>query len=75
MRKEQQVETVSFKVGGMCSCEGPMVEKRLQKLKGIESFSLNLIMNQLKVVYDPAVVSIEEIERAAAKAGAKTTRI
>ena len=69
------METVTFKIGGMCSCEGPMVEKRLNKLKGVESFSLNLIMNQLKVVYDPAVVSIEDIEKAAAKAGAKTTRM
>ncbi|NLE10065.1 MAG: cation transporter [Actinobacteria bacterium] len=58
----------------MCSCEGPMVEKRLNKLKGVESYSLNLTMNQLKVVYDPSVVSLEEIEKAAAKGGAKTTR-
>lgn len=68
------METVTFKIGGMCSCEGPMVEKRLNKLKGVESFSLNLIMNQLRVVYDPSAVSVEEIEKAAAKAGAKTTR-
>ena len=68
------METVTFKIGGMCSCEGPMVEKRLNKLKGVESYSLNLIMNQLKVLYDPSVVSIEEIEKAAAKGGAKTTR-
>jgi len=51
-----------------------MVEKRLNKLKGVESYSLNLTMNQLKVVYDPSVVSLEEIEKAAAKGGAKTTR-
>lgn len=69
------METITFRIGGMCSCEGPMVEKRLQKLKGVDSFNLNLIMNQLKVVYDPAVVSIEDIEKAAAKAGAKTTRM
>lgn len=69
------METVTFKIGGMCSCEGPMVEKRLNKLKGVESFSLNLIMNQLKVVYDPSVISIADIEKAAAKAGTKTTRI
>ena len=68
------METVTFKIGGMCSCEGPMVEKRLQRLKGVDSFSLNLIMNQLKVVYDPSMVSIEEIEKAAAKACANTTR-
>lgn len=69
------METITFRIGGMCSCEGPMVEKRLQKLRGVDSFNLNLIMNQLKVVYDPAVVSIEDIEKAAAKAGAKTTRM
>ena len=69
------METITFRIGGMCSCEGPMVEKRLQKLRGVDSFNLNLIMNQLKVVYDPAVVSIEDIEKAAAKAGAKSTRM
>jgi copper chaperone CopZ len=68
------VETVTFKIDGMCSCEAPMVEKRLKRLQGVDSFSLNLILNQLKVVYDPAAASIEDIEKAAAKAGAKTTR-
>lgn len=68
------METVVFKIGGMCSCEEPMVEKRLKRLKGVDSFSLSLILNQLKVVYDPSVVSIADIEKAAAKAGAKTTR-
>ncbi len=69
------METVTFRIGGMCSCEEPMVEKRLKRLRGVDSFSLSLILNQLKVVYDPSVVSIEDIQKAAAKAGAKTTRV
>lgn len=68
------MESVTFKIGGMCSCEGPMVEKRLKRLKGVDSFSLNLILNRLRVVYDPSVVSIEDIGKAAAKAGAMRAR-
>ena len=68
------METVTFKIGGICSCEGSIVEKRLKRLKGLDTFSLNLITNQLKVVYDSCLVSIEDIERAAAKAGLKTTQ-
>lgn len=68
------METVTFKVGGICSCEGSIVEKRLKRLKGVDTFTLNLITSQLKVVYDSSLVSIEDIEKAAAKAGAKTTR-
>ena len=68
------METVTFKIGGICSCEGSIVEKRLKRLKGVDTFTLNLITSQLKVVYDSSPVSIEDIEKAAAKAGAKTTR-
>ena len=68
------METASFKIGGICSCEGSIVEKRLKKLKGVESFTLSMVTNRLSVAYDPAVVSVEDIEKEVTKAGAKTVR-
>lgn len=69
------MDTVSFGISGICSCEGSIVEKRLKKLKGVDSFTLSMVTNRLNVTYDPAVVSIEVVEKEVAKAGAKTVRV
>ena len=50
------------------------MEKRLKRLKGVDSFTLSMVTNRLSVAYDPAVVSAEDIEKEVAKAGAKTVR-
>ncbi len=63
--------THTFRIEGMsCSCEGQIVEKRVKALKGIRSFLLNPITNQMKVVCDPTV-SVEDIQKAVSKAGVK----
>jgi Cu+-exporting ATPase len=64
------METVTFAILGMgCSCEGKIVEKRVKALPGVESFSLNPITNRLNLTYDPAIVSIPEVEKAVRRAG------
>ena len=53
------METAVFKIVGMgCSCEGSIVEKRMKKLRGIESFLLNPFTNQMKVSFDPDAVTM-----------------
>jgi copper chaperone CopZ len=64
--------SIAFRIEGMaCSCEGQMVEKRVRGLKGIKSFSLNPITNQMRVTYDPSAISVKDIETAVKKAGAR----
>ena len=46
-----------------------MVERRVNALKGVTAFTLNPITNQLKVTYDPAAVSVDDIVMAVKKAG------
>ena len=58
-----------------CSCEGQMVEKRVKALKGVKSFSLNSITNQMKLTYDPSALSVQDIETAVKKAGAKAVLV
>ena len=66
------METMIFKIEGMsCSCEGSIIEKRMKRLQGVESYSLNPITNQMKLTCDPSLVSIKDIEKAASKAGVK----
>ncbi len=72
---ETGLKTSSFKIGGICSCEFKMVERRMKRLKGVESYSANPIMNQLKVTYNPSIVSLDDIVKAVSRAGAKATLI
>ncbi len=66
------METMSFKIEGMaCSCEASIVEKRVKKLAGVESYAFNPITNAMKLTFDPQLVSVQDIEKAVAKAGLK----
>ena len=67
------METVNFKITGICSCEGKIVEKKMKKLEGVETFTLNPVTNQLKVTYNKTLLSIEVIQKEVSKAGAKAT--
>lgn len=66
------MENVTFKLTGMsCSCEGSIVEKRLKKLRGVESYVLNPFTSQLRVSFDPEAVAIPDIQKTVEKAGVK----
>ena len=66
------MEHVSFKIEGMsCSCEAGIIERRMKRLKGVEDYAFLPISNVMKLSYDPGRVTIEEIQKAAAKAGVK----
>jgi len=65
------LETVSFKISGICSCESKIIEKKMKNLEGVKSYSLNFVTNQLKVTFDRSLVTIEAIQKAVSKAGAK----
>lgn len=71
-KDEQGLVTINFQLQGLsCACEGQIVEKRLKKLKGVNSFILNPITFKTKISYDPELVTIEEIQKAILKGGAK----
>ncbi len=65
------LDSVTFRIDGAgCSCEGQIVEKRVKALKGVKTFSLNSITNQMKLTYDPSALSVQDIQTAVKKAGA-----
>lgn len=76
MKNEQEFATVTYKLEGLsCACEGQIVEKKLKKLKGVSSFNLNPVTFKMKISYDPAVVTTEDIKNAIAKGGAKAVAL
>ncbi len=64
------MENVTFTLAGMgCACEGSIVEKRVKNLRGVGSYFLNPFTNQLKVSFDPEIVTIADIQKTVQKAG------
>ena len=64
------MKKVLLKIGGMtCSACSSGLEKFLNRQDGIESASVNLVMNNANIQYDENVLSIEQIEKFVQKAG------
>lgn len=60
----------SYEVTGMtCSACSSRVEKCTAKLPGVHNVSVNLLTNSMKIGYDEAVLSSEDIVQAVEKAG------
>ncbi|MFA5311882.1 MAG: heavy-metal-associated domain-containing protein [Methanomassiliicoccales archaeon] len=74
-KSADRLETASFKITGLCSCEFKIIEKKMKNLEGIDKYSLNPVTNQLKVTFDRSLVTIDGIQKAVSKAGGKATPI
>lgn len=67
---EKGIETVTLQIGGMnCSCEGSLIEKKMDSLVGIKSYDINAISKQIRISYDPSYVTILDIIRSVSETG------
>ena len=64
------MKKVFLKIGGMtCSACSSGLEKFLNRQDGIESASVNLVMNNANIQYDEQKINIEQIEKFVERAG------
>ena len=64
------MKKVLIKIGGMtCSACSSGLEKYLNRQEGIESASVNLVMNNASIQYDENKLKLEDIEKYINKAG------
>ena len=64
------MKKILLKIGGMtCSACSSGLEKFLNRQEGIESASVNLVMNNANIQYDENMLSVEQIEKFVQKAG------
>lgn len=69
------LEELTLKVSGMqCSACALNIERTLKKLEGVASASVNLPLARASVSYDPALVSLKEMEDAIESIGYKVVR-
>ncbi|MBI5166523.1 MAG: cation-translocating P-type ATPase, partial [candidate division NC10 bacterium] len=52
-----------------CPDEAELLEKKLKGLNGIRDFEINLMSQKVRVDYDPALVSIQEVIKSIAETG------
>ncbi|CAG1772105.1 Cadmium-transporting ATPase [uncultured bacterium] len=71
---EEGVETYKLIIEGMdCQDEVTIIEKKLKSLTGIKNFEIYLSTQGVKVVYDPSLISIQQIIKGIAETGMKAS--
>ncbi|MCF6155083.1 MAG: cation-translocating P-type ATPase [Candidatus Brocadia sp.] len=71
---EDIVETYKLIVEGMdCQDEVNIIEKKLRSLAGIKDFQIYLATQGVKVIYDPSLISIQQIIKSVAETGMKAS--
>jgi len=69
---EDKAKSAVLHVEGMdCEDETSLIEKKMKSLKGVDSFHVDLISQALRVRYDPALLSVQEIIKSIAETGMK----
>lgn len=69
-------ESITFQIEGMeCGCEGALIERKMNGLAGVTHYELNAITHQLRVSYDSAHVTIQDIVRSVSETGMKASQV
>lgn len=70
-----KTEKVLFKVVGMyCITCKPIVEKQLKDEEAIKKIDIDYMMDSVVIVFDPSLISKEEIKNRLEKSGYKFVR-
>jgi len=69
---DEKYKQIRLHVDGMdCEDETILIEKKMKSLKGLESFRVDLMTQNLHVRYDPGILSVQEIIKSVAETGMK----
>jgi len=69
---DEAVARVTLYVEGMdCADEVEVIDKKLKGMEGVRGYQVNLVNQSLNLVYEPALVSPQDIVRAIAETGMK----
>jgi Cd2+/Zn2+-exporting ATPase len=66
----QHTETATLQIAGMsCSCEAELIQKKLTSLAGVKTCDVNTVSKQVRVPYDPAIVTVQDILKSVSETG------
>lgn len=68
--------SATLKVEGMdCADEAEVIERKLKSQSGILDFKVNVVAQQVKIAYDPAFLSIQDLIKIIAETGMKASSV
>ncbi len=71
---KEHIETHKLIIEGMdCQDEVTIIEKKLKSLSGIKNFEIYLATQGVKVVYDPSLISIQQIIKSVTETGLRAS--
>jgi Cd2+/Zn2+-exporting ATPase len=74
VENDKSLKVVTLSIEGMdCADEQEIITKKMKALPGIKDFETYLVTQQLKVSYNPALVSVQDIIKAVAETGMKAS--
>lgn len=69
---EEAAGKITLYVKGMdCADEAEIIDKKMKSLGGIRSYQVNLVNERLDVIYEPSLISPQDIVKAIAETGMK----
>jgi Cd2+/Zn2+-exporting ATPase len=70
------METAEIKIEGMDSqLEIQLIEQKINALSGIDSFNIDPVAKQLRLSYDPSIVTLQDIIRSISETGMKAQTV
>ncbi|MBI1811537.1 MAG: heavy metal translocating P-type ATPase, partial [Nitrospirae bacterium] len=73
---EEPYRAITLNIEGMdCADEQEVIEKKMRALNGSKDFDIYLMTQQLKVSYDPALISVQDIIKSIAETGMKASLV
>jgi len=74
VENDKSLKVVTLSIEGMdCADEQEIIAKKMKALPGIKDFETYLVTQQLKISYNPALVSVQDIIKAVAETGMKAS--
>jgi len=76
IEEEKPYRNVTLTVEGMdCSKEEEIIDRKLKSLNGIIDFKIYLMSEQVKVSYDPSLISVQDIVKSIVETGMKASLV
>ncbi|MDP3024108.1 MAG: heavy metal translocating P-type ATPase [candidate division Zixibacteria bacterium] len=71
---EEPGVAVTLKIEGMdCADESEIIEKKMKSLGGVNNFDINLMTQQVKISYNPSLISVQDMIKAIAETGMRAS--
>lgn len=76
VENEESERTVTLRIEGMdCADESEVIERKMKSLAGVKNLEIHLMSQQVKVIYNLAFISVQDLIKAIAETGMRASLV